>query len=680
MIKTLIREDEIRKIGELVELLNHCNDRYRCGEPSGLSDTEFDKRLRELAILEEKHPQYAHADSPTRRIGVEPSAGHAPVKHLVPMLSIENVYSISELNDFLKKTEEALQKQKLGPASWVIEHKVDGCSLALVYEDGKLVSAHSRGTGLEGENVLILAKTIQGIPHRMRFSGTVPKRVEIRGEVYIPISAFRRWNARMNGKYANPRNAAAGAMHLLDAKECAKRPLHFMAHSIASMEYYPGHVTSQRQFLADLEQLGFRTPGLKNDAVPFTSNEVAKFCESAYKEGNEVNRNIDYETDGLVIKLDDFARRDKVGSTAKYPKWEIAFKVELFEAETELENVDWQVGKTGVVTPVALLKPVQIAGTTVSRSTLHNLDELDRLQLQIGDTVLVRKAGKIIPKVVASVRRGKQPKRIVPPTVCPSCGSMLVTEQEDGKATVLRCTNFSDCPGQQIDRILFYTSRDAIHIHGFGEKLVTSLFELGLVRDFADLYALTASDFMKVPHLGNKTAVKLVEALRAAKSPELEPFLHGLTIFNVGEGTSKRLARHFKSLEKIIAATESSLAGVTDIGPITAASIRQFFQSSFWRTIMSKLQTAGVKPQSVRETTSSQTLAGKTIVVTGTLEHYTRSQIERAIEENGGKASGSVSKNTSYLVVGSSPGSKLTKAESLGITVLTEEEFMQLIA
>jgi DNA ligase (NAD+) len=690
MIPTLIREDDIRKISELVLLLNRCNDRYRCGESSELSDAEFDKRLRELTVLEEKYPQYADDDSPTRRIGVEPAGGHVSVKHEIPMLSIENVYSSSELKEFLQKTEEALQNAEPGSKIraadrriWLVEHKVDGCALALVYDDGILVSARTRGKGDEGEEVLHLARTIQGIPYRIKFPDGAPKRVEIRGEVYMPLSAFHAWNARMNGKYANPRNATAGALRLLDAKECAKRPLRFMAHTLAGQECYPGHVTTQQEFLADLEALGWETPGLKSGRKTtrlMTSEEVVTFCESAYQEGNEVNRDIDFDTDGLVVKLNEFAWRDTIGSTAKCPKWEIAYKVEQFDAETVLEGVQWQVGKIGMVTPVALLKPVAIAGTTVSRSTLHNLDELGRLQVQIGDTVLVRKAGKIIPKVVASVRRGRQSQPIVPPAVCPSCGSPLVTEQEDGKSTVLRCHNFSDCPGQLIGRILFYTSREAANIHGFGETLVTSLFELGLVRDFADLYALTEADLMQVPRLGNKTAARLVAAVRAAQSPELKLFLHGLTIFNVGEGTSKRLARHYKSLEKIIAATESSLAGVTDIGPVTAVSIHRFFQSPFWKTIMSKLQQAGVSPQPVQERTSSQVLAGKTIVATGKLEHFTRAQIEQAIEENGGKAAGSVSKNTSYLVVGDKPGSKLDKARSLGVPVLTEEEFIQMIA
>ena len=689
MVQKLMQQDEIRRISELTHLLNRCNDLYRIGKVSELSDTEFDKRLKELVVLAEKYPQHVLADSPARRIGMEPVGNHPLVKHEIPMLSIDNVYSIPELRGYLRKIEGELQKQQLGPQMWVadqkiwvIEFKANGVALALVYEDGVLVSARTRGNGDEGAEVLILARTIQGIPHRINFPAGTPKRVEIRGEVYMSLSAFRAWNTRMNNKYANPCNATAGALRLLDAKECAKRPLRFMAHTIAGSEFYPGHVTTQQQFLADLEQLGFETPALKlgtKAARLMTSDEVVTFCETAYQEGNEVTRDIDFDTDGLVIKLNEFAWRDKIGSTAKHPRWKIAYKVEQFDAETILKGVEWQVGKIGMVTPVALLKPVRIAGSEISRSTLHNLDELDRLDVQIGDTVLVRKAGKIIPKVVRLVRRGEKSQRIVPPDVCPSCGSQLVTERERGKATVLRCHNFSDCPGQQIGRILFYTSRESANIHGFGENLVKSLFELGLVRDFADIYALTESDLRKVPHLGSKTAAKLVEAIRAAKSPELEPFLHGLTIFNVGEGTSKRLARHFKRLESIVTATESSLAGVKDIGPITAASIHQFFQSPFWRSIMSKLQKAGVSPQPVQEKTSSQRLAGLTIVATGKLEHFTRAQIQSAIEENGGTAAGSVTKNTSYLVVGDKPGSKLDKAKSLGIEVLTEQQFMQLI-
>ena len=684
VVITASQYSEQERIHQLTVDLNRYNDLYRRGEPSGVTDSQFDKLLRELKLLEEKHPHHIHVNSPTQRIGIEPLSGHEKAQHIVPMLSIANVYSTEELKDYLKKVESFFQERKLGFPGWTIEYKVDGCSLTLIYEQGRLVSAVTRGNGGIGEEVLALAKTIQGIPHRLSFSGrNMPQRVEIRGEVYMKNSAFRKWNERLNGKYANPRGTTAGAMRLLDPKECAKRPLSFLAHSIASPEFYPAHTKTQVEFLEEMKRTGFETSQLTLSDyahIIMTSEEVVRFCDRAYSEEIDITAQVDYETDGLVVKLNDFALRELVGSTSTEPKWEIAFKVECYEGNTVLENVTWQVGKTGVCTPVAELAPVEIDGTTVRRSTLHNLDEIDRLNIQIGDTVLVKKAGKIIPKVVSVTWPNTQGKVIRPPRKCPACNGLLQIEREKGKAAVIRCYN-PGCPAQKVDRIAFYASRESADMVGLGEHVAQMLVDSGLVTDFADLYLLTEENFMSLPHTGRKSAAKLVAAIQNRKSPPLQKFLHGLTIPYVGEGTSKRLARHFKSLENITKATEASLASVKDIGAVTAASIYKFFHSSFWESIMTKLKKAGVSPEKVEEQSQGQApLAGKTIVVTGKLVRYTRNQIMEAIEANGGTAGSSISKNTTYLVVGEKAGSKLDKARSLGVSILTEAQFEQMIA
>ena len=679
-------DPDVARIRELTDLLNQANDKYRRGERSGLTDTQFDKLLRELKTLEDKHPDAARDNSPTCRIGIEPLSGLVRVKHTTPMLSIENVYTLDELAKFLRKADAEFMRRTHREPQWMIEYKVDGAALALVYENGELVSARTRGDGVYGDDVLVNARTISGVPLTLNIPGCrLPQRVEIRGEAYMKNSAFRNWNA--TGKYANPRNATAGALRLLDPRECAKRPLSFMAHTAADLAAFAGNATTQSTFLYLMEKAGFATPRLMERWC--TSAEVLEFCRTAYDEGSNVTDEVDFETDGLVIKLDDFSLREILGSTSSAPKWAIAYKVEKYEAMTVLNDVTWQMGKTGICAPVAELEPVVIAGTTVSRASLFNLDIIAELGLMIGDTVKVEKAGKIIPHIVSVESKGGNRRKIEPPKHCPSCrwelailngrnGEVLLGWEVNERSTVVRCENPS-CPAQLADKIVFYASRDGIDIPGIGEQLAGAMVEARLVGDIADLYALTERQLMTLPRMGHGSAAKLVQAIQSRKTPPLEKFLHGLTIPNVGEGTSKRLAKHCRSLAVVAAASESELAAIVDIGPITARSIYHYFHSNHWNTMAKKFQENGVCPADLETTTSSQALNGLTIVVTGTLENYDRRTIEATIEAHGGKSSSSVSGRTSYVLVGEKPGSKLAKAQALGIPILNESQFNALI-
>ena len=671
-------EQEIARLCNLTESLQKYNDQYRRGEQPDISDTVFDSLIRELKELEQKYPAYATDGSPTKRIGVEPPSGHDRVRHDHPMLSIENVYTLDALAEYLTKIEEMFRSAGREQPHWVIEYKIDGVALALVYEKGQLVSARTRGDGEVGEDVLANARTITDIPLDLTLNET--GRVEIRGEVYMKTSAFQKFNQSSHRKYANPRNATAGAIRLLDPQKCAKRPLSFIAHSVAGTDSFPAG--TQQAFFYRMEAAGIPTSRIQKEEKAdtwLTGAEVLEFCRTRYEEMYETTKRLDFETDGLVIKLDEFSDRDFVGTTSSAPRWAIALKVEKYEATTVLEDVSWQVGKSGQLTPVAHLSPVQIAGTMVARSTLHNLDEIKRMGLRIGDTVRIEKAGKIIPHVLEVVRSHPTGQEITPPASCPSCGGRIEIETPPDKSTLVRCIE-PGCTSQQVARILFYASRDGVEISGLGEQIIESLVEQGHVSDVADLYTLTEQTLLGLPRMGKASASKLHQAIEATKHPSLEKFLHALSIPYTGEGTSKRLAKFCQTLEMVTSLGVSQLAQIPDIGPITAEAVYQFFHTEYWKKLMQKFNKAGVSPAEVpQEKNVSQSLAGKSIVVTGTLAHYGRREIEYEIERHGGKSSGSVSRNTAFVLVGEKPGSKLAKARELGIPLLNETEFERMI-
>jgi DNA ligase (NAD+) len=672
------------QINELVRLLNDANRKYRNGEPSPLTDTEFDSKLNELRELERQYPEYVSAESPTRIIGDVPKSGFVRVKHTHPMLSIANVYTEGDLRKWLKKID-----SKYRNVRFVIEHKVDGCGLAFRYKKGRLVQAITRGDGEYGDDVTANAMTIRDIPHRLDCKIDL----EIRGEVYMRNDEFQEWNKKSPKKYANSRNAVAGSIRLLDAKECAKRPLRFLAHSMANNDTLVvqksrrgdygdlgciGHYTSQSEFISFVYYIGFKTPRLTHESdsnAPLTSKQVMEYVGPDMRLERGDFTPVGFECDGLVIKVNDFEIRRKLGETATEPRWEIALKTEKYEGISILNSVVWQVGKTGTLTPVAEFDEIPIAGTRVSRATLHNVDEIARLDIAVGDKIKVIKAGKIIPKVESVEERPEDRIPIHPPKECPECRwELYVGIPPTGEATIVRCPN-PDCPSQITGRLISFCSRDGVDISSFGEVAIENLTAQRILHDPADIYSLTKEQLETV-YPGPKMPTKILKAIAEKKSPDLQKFLYGLSIFMVGEGTSKRLAKHFKDLNTIAAAKLHDLMAVADIGELTARYIYEYFHSDYWKTLSAKLKKQGVYPESLKEERSgSQALAGQTIVVTGTLERYGRKEIEALIEKHGGKASSGVSKKTSFVVAGKEAGSKLTKAEELGIPVITEEEF-----
>lgn len=678
------------------------NDQYRRGKPCEVSDGVYDKELRELKKLEEQYPQFDCPDSPTHRIGGEPPSGWPRRNHESPMLSLENVFSIDELRNRLDKAEKTLRTKGHGPSWWVIEHKIDGCALELSYEYGKLVMALTRGQDGEGDDILENVKTIPDIPLVLKTPELAALQLlEIRGEVYMKNSAFEAWNETAKKKAANPRNATAGALRRLDTRQCARTPLSFIAHSVARADTVPNHVTTQQAFNRLMIEEGFATAQLsskENTFRMYTGFEVLEFCQKVYGEGQDLLGWYDFETDGLVIKLNQLSEREVLGATSKEPRWAFALKMEEYKAVTTLEEVLFEVGKTGAITPRARYKPCRIAGTTVTYSTLSNLDIITELGIAIGDEVEIEKSGKIIPNIVRLVKKAKNRREILPPECCPDCHRPVVIENERDEETgtlfavpgksrsvkrrVIRCVN-PDCGGILKRQIEFYASREAVDIPGLGGFLIDMLVDRGYVEDIADLYTLTASTLLQLPKVGDALAKRTVDAIRSRKSPPLRNFIRGLPINFVGEGTSKRLAAHFKTFDAVRTATVEDLLKVPDIGSYTAQSIYQYFNSERWKKLMTKLKENNVWPEGKQEETATPTgakpLAGMTVVVTGKLEKFGRTEVNDVIEHYGGHAAGSVSSKTNLVVVGDKPGSKKSKAETLGIRIVYEREFYSMI-
>ncbi len=664
------RTDLEKRVEELRSRIRRADHEYYALARPTLSDREYDRLLAELSRLEEEHPELGSPDSPTRRVGGEPLEEFRTVRHSSPMLSLDNTYNEEDLAAFDERVRRGLG---LGPddppVAYAVEPKMDGVAVTVVYEAGRLVLGATRGDGARGDDITANLRTVRSIPLVLH---DVASPLEVRGEVYMTHAGFRRLNegAEAEGRapFVNPRNATAGTLKLLDSRIVARRPLQVAFYNLVDGERHGAG--TQLEALQYLERIGLPTHGGQGAEGPAGLMERVAEWESR-------RRDLDFDVDGLVIKVNAFALYRRLGTTSRFPRWAIAFKYEAEQKPTKLLEIVVQVGRTGAVTPTAILEPVFVSGTTVSRATLHNADEIERLDARVGDTVIVEKAGEIIPKVVRVVKdlRPKGTKRFVFPTRCPSCGSELVRGEGE---VAIRCVNLA-CPAQRDRAIMHYASRGAMDIEGLGEKVVLLLTGGGLVEDVADLYRLTVEDLVPLERMGEKSAENLVAGIAESRERELWRFLFALGIPNVGAHVARVLARRYGSVAKLAAAGEEELTAVNEVGPVIARSVVQFFTRPENRELMGRLERAGVRMEAESTGRAERVLEGQTVVVTGTLERFARDEIKELIEELGGHAAGSVSRKTSFVVAGESPGSKKAKAEKLGVPVLSETDFLKRI-
>ena len=642
------------------EVEHHMHLYYDLDAPE-LEDFEYDRLIHHLMDLEEQYPEYASPNSPTKRVGGSAMNTFREVPHKVQMGSLQDVFSLDELRAFDERVRETVPEP-----TYVVEQKIDGLSVSLEYRNGELAVGSTRGNGLVGEDVTENIRTIRSIP--LKLPQPLPL-LEVRGEVYMPVNSFlrlvREQELREETPAKNPRNAAAGSLRQKDPKIAAARGLDIFCFNIQQLE---GTVCESHEASLELmRSLGF--PVSPDYKVVHTIEEAIRQIEKI----GELRGKLGYQIDGAVIKVDSFADRERLGSTAKYPKWAVAFKYPPEEKETVLRSIALQVGRTGAVTPTAEFDPIELAGTTVSRATLHNQDFITQLGVNIGDTIVVRKAGDIIPEVIGVRNHPKDKPAYVMPTHCPSCGTLLVRDPE---VAAIRCPNIS-CPAQILRSLIHFCSRSAMDIEGLGEAACELLLQQGLAKTPADLYRLTKDDLMRLEGFQTKKAENILAALEKSKQNELGALLFGLGIRNIGEKAAKLLAARFGTLQAVEKATREELLSIEGFGEIMAESVLQYFADDNNRKLCGDLLSLGLRPWVPRQ--ASAALAGMTFVVTGTLPGYSRDEIENLIEKNGGKAAGSVSKKTSYVVAGEAAGSKLAKAQSLGVPVLTEQQLLELI-
>ena len=642
------------------EVEHHMHLYYDLDAPV-LEDFEYDRLIHHLMDLEEQYPEYASPNSPTKRVGGSAMNTFREVPHKVQMGSLQDVFSLDELRAFDERVRETVPEP-----TYVVEQKIDGLSVSLEYRNGELAVGSTRGNGLVGEDVTENIRTIRSIP--LKLPQPLPL-LEVRGEVYMPVNSFlrlvREQELREETPAKNPRNAAAGSLRQKDPKIAAARGLDIFCFNIQQLE---GMVCESHQASLELmRSLGF--PVSPDYKVVHTIEEAIRQIEKI----GELRGKLGYQIDGAVIKVDSFADRERLGSTAKYPKWAVAFKYPPEEKETVLRSIALQVGRTGAVTPTAEFDPIELAGTTVSRATLHNQDFITQLGVNIGDTIVVRKAGDIIPEVIGVRNHPKDKPAYVMPAHCPSCGTLLVRDPE---VAAIRCPNIS-CPAQILRSLIHFCSRSAMDIEGLGEAACELLLQQGLAKTPADLYRLTKDDLMRLEGFQTKKAENILAALEKSKQNELGALLFGLGIRNIGEKAAKLLAARFGTLQAVENATHEELLSIEGFGEIMAESVLQYFADDNNRKLCGDLLSLGLRPWVPRQ--ASAALAGMTFVVTGTLPGYSRDEIENLIEKNGGKAAGSVSKKTSYVVAGEAAGSKLAKAQSLGVPVLTEQQLLELI-
>jgi DNA ligase (NAD+) len=661
-----------KEIEELREKLRYHEYRYYVLDDPEISDAAYDRMMNRLKELEAARPELVTPDSLTVRVGGAPRGGFSTVRHARPMLSLDNAFSYDALRDWDRRVQEGSGQEKI---EYIAEHKFDGLSISLQYEDGALARGVTRGDGTTGEDVTPNVKTIRSFPLRVEAATLkkvkLPVDFEVRGEVMMTKKAFEALNReqeRIGGKiFVNARNSAAGAVRVLDPSITAARRLDFFAYYLLVDGKVP--FAKHSESLQALKQLRFRA---SDDWKLCAGIEaVIAYCD----DWDAKREKLAYEIDGVVVKVNSIPIQNELGYTSKAPRWAIAYKYPARQETTVVNDIIVQVGRTGTLTPVAVLEPVQVGGVTVSRSTLHNMDEIERLGLQIGDTVLIERAGEVIPHVLKVVKPGKNRKPFRMPKHCPECGSTI--HHVEGEVAY-RCVNAA-CPAKRKESILHFAGRHAMNIDGLGDKIVDQLVDKGLVKDVADLYALKEDAVAGLERMAEKSAQNLLEEIKASKRNSLARLIYALGIQFVGERTGQLLAEHFSSLEELAAAKEEQLEEVPEVGPKVAASIVEFFSEPANRQLIKKLRKAGVHPTAEKRVVKSQKLAGKSFVFTGSLANRSREEAGEIVQQHGGKVSGSVNKKTDYVVVGTDPGSKYEKAKELGVTILTEAEFEKLL-
>lgn len=663
----------VDRVAQLRALLTRYNrEYYELDEPS-VPDAEYDRLFRELQQLEQQYPSLITASSPTQKVGGKALDAFAQIRHEMPMLSLDNALTDDEFHAFNKRIAERLDRQEA--IEFCCEPKLDGAAVSILYENGELTQAATRGDGQIGEDITANVRTIRNIP--LQLEGKFPQRLEIRGEVFMPLQAFERYNARAANKgektFANPRNAAAGSLRQLDSRITAQRPLHFYAYSMGVVSDDVELATTHFGRLTQLQQWGL--PISDEIRVVVGAEECLAYYHSILARRAQLR----YEIDGIVVKVNDIALQQDLGFVSRAPRWAIAWKFPAQEEMTVIRDVDFQVGRTGAITPVARLEPVAVGGVIVANATLHNADEIERLDIRIGDTVIIRRAGDVIPQVVQVVpeRRPADARIITFPQQCPVCNSHV--ERIAGEA-VTRCTGGLICAAQRREAIKHFASRKAMDIDGLGEKLIELLIEREWIKSPADLYRLNERELAYLPRMGDKSAKKIIAAINASKETTLPRFLYALGIREVGEATATNLAQHFGDLERIATASQAELEEVPDVGAVVANHIYQFFREPHNQQVIDDLLALGVYwPALEQRAAAEATLVGQTFVLTGTLSQMTRDEAKQALQARGAKVTGSVSAKTTAVIAGDNAGSKLTKAEELGITILSEADLIDLL-
>lgn len=656
------KEQAKKRIEELNNLTAYYAKKYYDDDNPEITDFEYDMLIVELRNLEKEFPEFSSKDSLTQKVGGTVKQGFSKVEHEIPLQSLQDVFSLGEVEEFdtrMHKTAENI--------SYVVETKIDGLSVSLEYKNGKFVRGATRGNGLVGEDVTNNLKTIKNIPKELK----EPIDITVRGEVFIGKDAFQRLNETLDEdeKFANARNLAAGSLRQLDSAITATRPLDIFIFNVQKCE--SKKFTSHYESLKYLEKIGFNV------------NPVLIFCKNIEEVKNAINsiakkrEKLNFGIDGAVIKIDDLALREELGTNFKSPKWAIAYKYPPEQKETTLKDIVCQVGRTGVITPMAILEPVVVAGSTISKTTLHNEDFIKEKDLKIGDRVIIQKAGDVIPEVVKALpkKRTGNEKEFIMPTVCPICGAPAV--RTPGQVAT-KCIGI-ECPARNLRNIIHFASKEGMNIEGLGEKIIEQLMEQGMITNIADIYSLKKEDIASLKKDGQKFAENLINAIEKSKSNSLDKLITALGIEQVGAKSAKILAKKFKTMDKLSNASSEMLTFIEDIGEITANSIQEFFTQDQTKDLLKKLKSAGVNMKQVEDEESDERFLGKTFVLTGALENYTRDEASEIIEKFGGKVSSSVSKKTSYVLAGEDAGSKLTKAQNLGVTVITEQEFREMI-
>jgi len=658
------RKEAEEKIKKLREEINYHNYKYYIENNPVISDYEYDQLLKQLEKLESEYPDLITPDSPTQRVGEQPVEGFKTVKHKVPMLSLANTYSYDEIREFDERV-----RKNVGDVEYIVDPKIDGVGVALLYENGVFVRGATRGDGFKGDDITVNLKTIRSIPLRLR--GNVLKDIEVRGEVYMPLEGFKKYNREQAEKggviFANPRNAAAGSLRQLDPRIVASRPLDIF---IYYLSYSDREFDTLENTFKALKEAGFRINPLMKKVK--TVDEVIEYCDDLEKK----RETLDYEIDGVVVKVNSYAQQRELGETSKNPRWAIAYKFSAKQATTKLKDIVIQVGRTGTLTPVAVLEPVKVGGVTVSRATLHNFDELKRKDIRVGDWVLVERSGDVIPQIVKSIkeRRTGTEKRKGIPKKCPVCGTEVV--RPEGEVAV-RCPN-KYCPARLKWRLRYYASRDAMDIDHLGEKTIDKLLDAGLVKDIADLYSLKKEDLLKLEGFKEKSAQNLLDSIERSKKQDLSRLIYGLGIRHVGKYAAQLLASRYNSIDELAKASEDELKQIEGLGDKSAESIVTFFSTEENQKLIERLKEIGVKTRENKK--HGLPLEGKKFVFTGKLLTLSRPEASDLVKQKGGIVASSVSKDVDYVVVGDKPGSKYQKAKKLNLKIINEEEFKKIVS